>query len=498
MRLDARRLLLLASVCVLPALAPAADPGVLKARVSVDVGYDPFAAYKDRVKELEDSNSKLDDDARNEAKGKVEAAKAAMDKLIEVGEQYLAAGDELKKTQTREENDKATVKLQEASQKAHDAKEKFKKAVDEAQSAIDRARTRSAVDKARAAREKAMREGDMSRLPDPTPRPQLTPDPAKALMDMAGQLDKGVDNAQAATGEFLGGAADSIKQTLEYFAQPRGDFGRPGKPLQDIIDYLNNDYNENDKRLYDAAVQALDEFQKNPARFLGEQAPNLLPTHELGDISRARQAAQRLSEVQGAARKFSQFEGEAAAAAKMKRTASEAGYGSQPKKPADSAVTKPPQSSRPPVNPFLDFENCVEVSIAQDQTWATGKPSIALDTRPGPNGELVKGTMQSPEVQQTLRRKYGKTNPKDPLHGPGGLIAARQGIPVPSSKSSIEWAMNKAGQDSRGLAFIERADGSKHVFNVRNSGGKIQFWDAQVDQPASWADVTKTFFYRTN
>ena len=94
------------------------------------------------------------------------------------------------------------------------------------------------------------------------------------MMALAAQMDKVAtqiqNNAMAASNEFLKGMADAMGRTARVYAQ------KPGTVLpqmiKGIVKYLNDDHNKNDQALYDAAVKAVDEFQKNPARFFDEHA----------------------------------------------------------------------------------------------------------------------------------------------------------------------------------------------------------------------------------
>lgn len=328
----------------------------------------------------------------------------------------------------------------------------------------------------------------------------LPADQRRALMQLAARMDRIATEAQNGTGEavdhFFQGAASYVRKTLQFLAQPRGGFGQPGVPLQSILAYFTNDYRENDEKLWQSAVEAVDQLERDPARFWGEQAPNLIPiggaASEVQTAARAQQAARRMIQVSEEAGAFRRFEGATAGA----RPPADGAWGTTPGTSLPGVRPSPNPGSRPPVNPFFGTNNCVDVALAQDAAWETGRPYIALPTRPGPGGVPEVGGRQWPDIIQTLRRKYG-ASPTDPLHGPTGLIDARQGVPVPSSPGQVEVALQSAGPGSRGIVFIERANGTRHAVNVRNQGGTVEFWDAQVDQPASRANVVHTSFYRT-
>jgi hypothetical protein len=141
---------------------------------------------------------------------------------------------------------------------------------------------------------------------------QLPPDSPTALNQLANQLANAVDayanNAATFASDFLTGATSSIGNALNFLAQQRGDFGQPGKPLQDLWNYLNNDYNQNDQALRAAAEQAV---ANHPGAALGSNLLAFAPLGQLGqeaEIAQISQAAQRLTALENTAADFTNME----------------------------------------------------------------------------------------------------------------------------------------------------------------------------------------------
>jgi hypothetical protein len=106
------------------------------------------------------------------------------------------------------------------------------------------------------------------------------------------------------------------------------------------------------------------------------------------------------------------------------------------------------------------------------------------------------------EVEGTLKRHYGG-RALDDLHGPTTTDALRRhasGQPVPSSRARIEKALLAAGVGARGIVFVKAGRDSRHIFNARNVGNTIQFFDAQDGKDGTfWFDHGRDIeFYRTN
>ncbi len=128
------------------------------------------------------------------------------------------------------------------------------------------------------------------------------------MMKLANELDRIADdfqdNAMAASNQFCGGMADSLSKSAKFLAQ------KPGTVLPQMADglltYLTNDYNENNQQMYDDAVKAVDELEKNPARFFGEHAVDAAmsaaggggPVGGLGAVRKVGQTTKKLGQAE--------------------------------------------------------------------------------------------------------------------------------------------------------------------------------------------------------
>ena len=115
---------------------------------------------------------------------------------------------------------------------------------------------------------------------------QSPPDSPSALNQLANQLANAADgyrnNAANFATDFLLGAGNALGTFVQTLAQPRGDFGRPGKPMQDILDYLNNDNQANQVQLNAMAQQALQTVATRPGALLGNALISSRPAGALG------------------------------------------------------------------------------------------------------------------------------------------------------------------------------------------------------------------------
>lgn len=140
--------------------------------------------------------------------------------------------------------------------------------------------------------------------------------------------------------------------------------------------------------------------------------------------------------------------------------------------------------------------NCFPVALAAAKRWKTGKAYVALDHNalmPGKDpltGKAVYGDVRTSSgvVSKVLKRDFGGGKAKYPFHGKLETFKCQQeGIPIRSSQKQIEDALGLAGDRSQGLVFVDGGAGTPgHVFNVRNNGGKIEFWDFQADSPVQY------------
>ncbi|HVX87219.1 MAG TPA: hypothetical protein VH253_20715 [Phycisphaerae bacterium] len=209
-----------------------------------------------------------------------------------------------------------------------------------------------------------------------------------ALNTIANQLANAADayknNAATFANDFLLAAGNVLGNTLQFLAQPRGDIGRPGKPLQDILNYLNNDNETVNEQLGEAAQQAMQTLATHPGATLGNLFMAMLPAGQLGkeaEIAQISQAAQRLTAVENAANDFANIE----------RGLTPSQYPTVPGNAALAHANYPP-GGPPPPEPFLPGANTMNRPIppsagaagAIDNTLAGGGDTVAAPAAPSP------------------------------------------------------------------------------------------------------------------
>lgn len=142
--------------------------------------------------------------------------------------------------------------------------------------------------------------------------------------------------------------------------------------------------------------------------------------------------------------------------------------------------------------------NCFWVAVAKDKAWATGLDIPATcESRP----------TDARTIREVLERQYGDV-PLDDLHGPtaaDGRTRHQQGRKVETDRAKIERALgrgDKGADGRRGLVFVHDPQGGPgHVFNARNVGGRIEYWDEQQGYDSEFQFFTPGMqfrFYRTN
>jgi hypothetical protein len=96
-------------------------------------------------------------------------------------------------------------------------------------------------------------------------------DAARGLTQLVNELK---NNVASAAGQFFTGAAEVVSMTLESLAQ------KPGVPVAQaadaILTYLTNNNQANHEALRGAAVDAVQQFRANPAKFMGATVANVL------------------------------------------------------------------------------------------------------------------------------------------------------------------------------------------------------------------------------
>jgi hypothetical protein len=126
------------------------------------------------------------------------------------------------------------------------------------------------------------------------------------------------------------------------------------------------------------------------------------------------------------------------------------------------------------VNAVGGRNNCASCVIAGDATWA-GYPASAI-----------------------------KLNPDEAF--PHGLIriakyARNDWMPV-TSRTDVEGILGQAGPGARGIVYgarLSTPNQSAHVFNGRNAGGELEFYDFQSGQPGLFEkEFDQMLFIRTN
>jgi hypothetical protein len=303
------------------------------------------------------------------------------------------------------------------------------------------------------------------------------------MLKLAAQMDRIAQQAQNATkvavDHFFAGLATWAGNTLRFMSQ------KPGVPLTQaskaIAAYLTNDYRANDQKLRAAAVQAVNQLQNDPARFLGEILPNLLPLPKvkmLEQIAQVEKSVERISQV---AKIEETFAGE---------------FNSNALKSSETAPVPQFGAASTP-QPFAD-NACVSTAVGQDALWA------ADETFQIQGVEILNGktdlVMTGAEVQELLKARYGDIIRRNPNFTPQERLLFRLGTPMPVKPGDIERILGP-WDGSRGLVFIRPVKGIGHAFNVRNLKGFIQYLDASQKMDGRlWFNLPlkDVFFFPTN
>jgi hypothetical protein len=326
--------------------------------------------------------------------------------------------------------------------------------------------------------------------------------------DQAGRRDPG--------SEFLGGLAEWASGTLEFLAQ------KPGAPVEQmvtgIIDYLTNNNAANHRALRGAAEQAVREFQQNPARFLGKNLPDMLPT-PAGPANKAR-ALQRMAQVEKAA---DRLKGIANAEKKLERFYEKVG-------PASQGYGEKVQN-----NTCLAINSCVDEALAEAHLFKTGGPAgdgtpwkivgvRGLQTPKFPDAPSRRPplTPDSPnwpkdmpydpnqpllDLRHDNEQLYAKLEPygdgfatrRPGTYNPEQLDMIWSGRPIPmEGPDQIANILRREGIGSQGLVIVDykqpKGNVSGHVVNFQNPDGKITVRDsAHVRMDVS--EVENWFFF---
>ncbi|MGH7124793.1 MAG: toxin glutamine deamidase domain-containing protein [Stellaceae bacterium] len=348
--------------------------------------------------------------------------------------------------------------------------------------------------------------GDRASCPTP-------PDPSvqQHLMDLAGGLDHMVDQATdyslAATERFFDVAAQAVSARLKGLAQAAADPPAAAQQAMDaIVTYMTSDHNENDARLYDGAVAAVDQIQKDPAGFLAQFTVDTAANAATGAvagkvvacargatqsaasaakraqaIADAEKTAQKLKQMEDGAGKFAKLAEDSGTKSGRGRSPSGGGFGNGPGSgtgPNGAPGTPPPAMQT--LSPEMSFceglpNQCFNVALAQAETWEKGAPHFAMPNAPAtalqfsPAGEAT--------VWDALKRKYGGRA----ISGIPSWRQKLQNLGRPSTMSgrkAIMDELNAAGDGAQGLIFVRQNPGDiGHVFNAARIDGEIVFKD---------------------
>jgi hypothetical protein len=289
--------------------------------------------------------------------------------------------------------------------------------------------------------------------------------------------------------EFAKGLADWASGTLKFLAQ------KPGEPLKQmakaIADYLTNDNASNHKQMRAAAEQAVQEFQKNPARFIGQNLPNALPgPGALGKVPALRQLAQ----VEKAAERL------------KKLAAAERQFG--------NAYTKALQDgakvgAKAPAKCFAS-NACFPIALAEAELYkmggpaGTGQPWRIRGAKPWGAEDMA----HTPDQVRARLKPYGDgfAPRRSGTYNPEQLDAIWEGNAIRmEGPDHIRRIMEREGVGSQGIVLIEferlPTDAPDavlgHALNVRNNGGRIEFVDKTLRgmEPTEYFPLVNKFFF---
>lgn len=298
--------------------------------------------------------------------------------------------------------------------------------------------------------------------------------------DVAEQLDSDSGNPAL---EFGKGLADWASGTLKFLAQ------KPGVPLnqlaKSIADYLTNDNAANHRRLRAAAQQAVREFQKNPARFIGQNLPNVVPgpgvlgkAPALRQIAQVEKAAGNLEKLAAAEAKFGQ------AYARALEDGAAVGAGA--------------------ASPCFAANACFPTALAQAELFRSGEPFVVGGVNAAAGADL-RHTLD--QIRARLK-PYGEryTPRRSSTFDADQLRAIADGDPIGMRDAgAIRDVLRSEGSGSHGLVLVEfeRLETHPpdavlgHVLNVRNNAGVIEFIDNTVRgmDPSFYFPQVKNFLY---
>ncbi len=330
----------------------------------------------------------------------------------------------------------------------------------------------------------------------------LPPDLRRQLLEGAAEMDRLATGAQAyalaGTNRFFKCLTDAIAADLRFLAQPAYvPAAQMAKALhENTWRYLTSNAYDNNRQLFQNALQDLKRLKNDPACALADIAPAAaaaVATHTV-------RAAAAATEAQAAANRAVQI----ANAHESRRKS----WGA-------------PARNR--FNPECAPNMCYPSAVAQELAWATGDPHFALTFSGNVEIQIFKGVptrVHNLTHDLTVRSMNASLFGSKALQG-RPLASARlanqmRGIPSPSRSglsTDPPWTLDEivdemtdAKPGARGLVFLsyppspENPYGIGHVVNVRNHLGKIEILDpsnSNIDGRIFFEGATASL-YRTN
>lgn len=287
-----------------------------------------------------------------------------------------------------------------------------------------------------------------------------------------------------ATDEFLKGVLDWAKSTLDFLAQ------KPGEPLnqmaEGIVKYLTNDNAANHAQLRGQAEEAVRQFQANPARFMGQLVPNLVPlpkVQALSQLARVEAGASRALAVAANEQRFTRaYNG---AIARSEQRAARGGFGIST--PADACLAQ---------------NACFPTAIAQDILWRSEEPFVIQGVQATAANDMRTTAADAMAILQK-HNDPGFMPRRADLYTGEQLTSIWMGEPIPATLEQMTDWLRLNGEGSQALVFAEvkkslvpaTAPGG-HVLNMRFHNGAIEVLD-RTNFKLNVADVEQWWFFPT-
>jgi len=284
------------------------------------------------------------------------------------------------------------------------------------------------------------------------------------LLELARQLKRDMEQlkgmAATAGDHFYFGVCETLIGTLEWMATN----DTIANSVSQFLQLFTLPDEKRNKILLDMGQQAWDMFRTDPARFLGQNAQDLIPTAKI--VSAAKEAAMSVRGLNKMRGEFGQLF-------------------------ADIGKSR--------FNPKGSTTNCFACAVQYDRTMQTGRMNVAPDT----------ARVSSDEAFTFLRQHYGHLK-LDPGYkfNEMGRMAHRFGEPIEMTRQEIESAlMAMTEPKARGIVFVGGLNGGTgHVFNVvkndAKAPGRVVFINPQgsfaVTDAGFFPPGAKVYFYRTN